>query len=91
MREFLSEKEWDFYKEAQKSRRETRLPIRRRQILGLRSKGFNVRELTPYQYRINGEIDVYPIHNKFHNLKSGRRGGYKDVEQFIDRHFHKRK
>lgn len=75
--------EWDQYKEDQRKRRADRLPVRTEQILSLRDMGYIVVQKTEYQYRINGTIDVYPIHNRYHNIKTNKRGGYKDVVEFI--------
>ena len=74
---------WGEYRSQQKARREGRVPVRRAQILRLRKHGFRVEELTPYCYRVNGVIDLYPTHNRYHNLSNGRRGGYPDAERFV--------
>lgn len=47
-----------------------------KEILDLRTKGFKVVELTPYQYRINGFLDLYPKNGRFHDLRTGERGNY---------------
>ncbi len=49
---------------------------RRQEIFALRSKGRKVIEITPYQYRIDDTIDLYPTSSKFHNIKTGDRGKY---------------
>jgi len=77
---------WRDYKEEQQARRLKRLPIRTRQIIGLKESGFTVRQLTPYQFRINENIDVFPIHNRFHDIKKNRRGGYKDINLFVSKY-----
>jgi hypothetical protein len=74
------------YKEAQQDRRAERLPIRQAQIEAC-SHLFTVKKLTEYQYRINGEVDVYPIHNRYHVLKTGKRGGYRSIAEFLIKHF----
>ena len=76
---------WNEYKTAQQERRIQRLPIRKAEILSLRNLGHKVRQLTPFQYRIDEVIDVYPIHNRYHDLKTGKRGGYKSITEFIKR------
>ena len=81
----MDTEDWKEYKEAQRKRRAERVIIRRRQILGLRRLGYEVIQLTPYQYRINGEIDVYPVHNRFCKLCYRRWGNYKDVEELVKR------
>ncbi len=45
-------------------------------ILRLRKFGRKVVQLTPYQFRIDDAIDLYPKNHRFHNLKTGKRGFY---------------
>lgn len=44
---------------------------------------YKVEPLTDYQFRINGVIDLYPVNKKWHDLRSGRRGTYKELVSFI--------
>jgi hypothetical protein len=71
------------YHTAQKERRSTRLPVRTAQIMSLQKMGYKVERKTDYQYRINDRIDVFPIHNRYHDIKLNSRDGYKDVVDFI--------
>lgn len=71
------------YKEAQQKRRAERLPIRQKQIEALSDNGYSVKKLTDYQYRINDTYDLYPIHNRWHNIKTDKRGGAKNLSEFI--------
>jgi hypothetical protein len=41
------------------------------------------KELTHYQYRIDGKFDVYPANKRFHILSTGKRGRYKDLILFL--------
>jgi len=75
--------DWQQYKEEQKERRHERLPIRQKEIEDLATLGYNVKKLTEYQYRINDTFDLYPIHNRWHNLKNNKRGGVANLAQFI--------
>lgn len=75
------------YKEAQKERRAARLPVRTNLILQLRDKGFVIQELSPYQFRINGVLDIYPTHHRYHDIKKNRRGGFRHIHEFVDRFF----
>ena len=69
--------EWcNDYKEAQQERRKERLPIRTDEILELETLGYEVKKFTDYQYRIQGTIDIYPIHRNWHNIKTNKRGNY---------------
>ena len=78
---------WSEYRQAQKDRRAERLPIRQGQIEELKKEGFRVRKLTDFQFRINELLDVYPTHNRFHDLKRKRRGGFRNVSEFVRRFF----
>lgn len=78
-----SSEAWADYKDEQRERRAARLAVRTEQILGLREKGYAVRRLTDYQYRVNEAVDLYPTHNLFHDLKTGTRNNYQDAEKFI--------
>jgi hypothetical protein len=43
-------------------------------ILRLRELGYVVRQLTPFQFRINEDLDIFPTSRKFHFLPSNQRG-----------------
>lgn len=75
--------DWTQYKSDQKQRRIDRLPVRQMEIESLSELGYTVEKKTEYQYRINGLIDLYPIHNRWHNIKTSKRGGAKSLKQFI--------
>ena len=77
------DEDWQQYKEEQKERRQKRLPIRQKEIEDLVKLGYNVKKLTEYQYRVNDTFDLYPIHNRWHNLKNNKRGGATNLAQFI--------
>jgi hypothetical protein len=63
-------------RDAQQNRRAERLPIRTAEIEELRNLGYRVEMLTPYQFRVNGFFDLYPIHHRWHNTITGSRGEY---------------
>lgn len=71
------------HRKAQKERRAERLPGRQGEILALPEHGFTVTELTPYQFRVNGQIDLYPIHRRYHDVKKNKRGNYRDALGFL--------
>ena len=73
------------HREAQQERRAKRLPVRTDQILALRREGYSVEAKTPYQFRVDGAFDLYPIHNRWHDLRTNKRGGAKDLADFIRR------
>lgn len=79
--------EWKDYKQDQKDRRSERLPIRVAAINSLRELGYTVKELTEFQFRINDTVDLYPIHNRWHDIKTGKRGGCAELRYFIIKHY----
>jgi len=74
-------------REAQKERRAERLPKRAAEILALADQGFSVECVTEYQYRINGRLDLYPTHNRYHDVLKNRRGGYRNATEFVKSFF----
>lgn len=70
---------WDDYRTEQRKRREDRLPARREEISAL-FPPLMVRDMNEgYQYRVtrgSHRIDLYPVHARFHDLKTNRRGSY---------------
>lgn len=70
---------WREYRRAQQERRAERLPGRTEEILALKAKGYDVRQLSEYQFRIDGALDLYPIHRRYHALKVNQRGDYKSA------------
>jgi hypothetical protein len=74
---------WREYRQEQQARREKRLPVRTAAILALRSEGFVVTKLTEYCFRINGRLDLYPVHNRWHDIQTNQRGGARDLVVFV--------
>lgn len=83
----MSADDFSEYREAQRIRRAERLPIRTAQILALRSYGYKIVELTPYQFRVNDAVDLYPIHNNYHVIRSGKRGSVRNLSEFVKKNF----
>lgn len=50
--------------------------------------GYSVKQLTPYQYRINGFLDVYPVNARFHDIRTGKRGSFhgQNLASFVRRY-----
>lgn len=78
----MSDNDWKNYRLEQQARREKRLPKRTDEIMALKGEGFDVKEMTPYQFRINGRLDLYPIHNRWHDIKTNTRGGHRNLAGF---------
>lgn len=72
---------WDDYERAQKNRRLDRMPERRAEVEALRDKGYDVMELAFGHFRIDGKLDLYLLHRRFHFLPTGERGGYDKAKQ----------
>lgn len=78
---------WDDVKEGQRKRRDKRLPVRTKNLLELQKEGFKVEEKTMYHFRVNDCLDIWPTHNRFHDLKRNKRGGYPEVTEFVRNFF----
>jgi hypothetical protein len=74
--------EGEIWNEVKRQRREYLdkvVPDRIKDIESLRRKGYKVRMITPYQFRINDALDLFPTHQRFHNLRTQKRGSYKNI------------
>lgn len=50
--------------------------------------GLHVEELTPYQFRVMGALDIYPTTRKYHYFEVGQdRGKYATAESVLRRFF----
>ena len=56
---------------------DARLDARIAEILALREKGFNVTMVSKHQFRIDGRLDLFPIHRRFYVLPTLKRGTYR--------------
>jgi len=74
---------WRAYREDQKRKREERLSSRTQEINQLPGQGYSIQWLSPYQCRINGELDLYPANGKYHNIKHNRRGIFRLVSKIV--------
>lgn len=80
---------WDHYRIEQKMRRRQRLPVRTATIMELRDEGYSVKQMTEFQFRVKGRLDIYPIHHRYHDIKTGERGGFKYIKDFVREYFYK--
>lgn len=46
-----------------------------------------VEEFTPYHYRVDGILDLYPVRGRFHNVRTQKRGSYPRgmLASFVDK------
>ncbi len=49
--------------------------------------GLPYEEITPYQIRIDGSLDIYPTNKKWHDLTKNKRGHYNRLIPFVLHHF----
>lgn len=54
-------------------------------IMDLENADYTVVELTPYQFRINNAVDIYPTNKKWFNLKIKQWGKYETLWREIDK------
>jgi hypothetical protein len=79
---------WDDWKSHFKEVKEGYMPKRIAEILALRDAGHRVDVLVDgVQYRINGVLDLYPVHRRYHDIKSQKRGHYGKPENCVERVF----
>lgn len=67
---------WEEYRRAQKNRRADRVPKHRDEVLALKSSGYDVQELSPCHFRIDGKLDLLLVHRTFVYLPTNARGSY---------------
>lgn len=79
----MGDETWGWYKHDQQQRRQKRLPVRTDAILSLKRQGYEVEQKTEYHFRINGCVDLWPIHNRWHDLRTNERGGTRDLAVFV--------
>jgi hypothetical protein len=60
-------------------RKRERREKRTNEIMALTAKGFVVEALTPYQFRVNEVVDLYPVHRRYHALEANQRGTYESA------------
>lgn len=80
---------WRGHKELQRARRNKRRPERMAKILALRQEGFSIEVITEYQVRVNRRLDIWLTHNRYHDIKENKRGGFPDVQVFVREFFKK--
>lgn len=75
---------FDSFREARKERHEKKLAsFVDKQMQQLTALLYDVKKLTPYQYRINDALDIFPISSKYHDIKRNKRGRYGNVITFV--------
>jgi hypothetical protein len=78
-----TEFDWQQYKLEQRKLKAERLGPRTKEIMALKELGYEVKQLTPYQFRISNQVDVYPVNNRYCKLCYNRWGSYRNVKELI--------
>lgn len=74
---------WRDYKGQQQVRRRERLVQRAKELYHLRVQGYQVVDLAPGHMRINGILDVFLVHNQWHDLRTQKKGGCAHLATFV--------
>lgn len=74
MNEGWTAEDFQQYREQEQRRKQSARDQNVPYILRLRESGYSVREITPFQFRINNVLDIFPTSRKFHYLPSNQRG-----------------
>lgn len=74
---------WREHRQEMQRRRASRREANTAEIIALRRRGYEVVELTEFQFRINGTLDLFPT-RRFHNIATGDRGAYKSAQKIAD-------
>lgn len=53
----------------------------------LRENGYKIEIKTPYHFRINDALDIYPQNRRYHDLIGGLRGDYDDIFKLVKWYF----
>ena len=68
----------DHKKEVELMRKKRRAQFRDT-ISEFQKLGFEVKEVTPFQFRFNDAVDIYPSNKLYHNLKTNVRGDIRGI------------
>ena len=68
---------FDGMRQTNKEARQSQNDKRTAHLMELLKEGWGVMALTPYQFRVQGRLDVYTTWAKWHDIKTGRRGEFK--------------
>ena len=80
---------WRKHAKEMENMRNTRRFQFRQVIREFEAMGFEVKEVSQYQYRFNDCIDIFPSNRRYHDLKTHKRGDIRDknFNQFLREYF----
>ena len=71
---------WDEHKKEMRDMRKGRCDLfEKKTITELEGLGYEVRRMSPYHFRINGRLDIYPANKRWHDIKLIDRGDIRGV------------
>lgn len=71
-------KKWENHQEDMNKMRNRRRFQFREVIKEFRDLGFEVKEISPFQFRFNESVDIYPSNKRYHDLIKNIRGDIRD-------------
>jgi len=86
MKKEQEQNDFQFWNEYFRERRTARREADTVEIEKMKAAGMDVRQITEYQFRFWDFLDVYPTNRRWHNIKTGKRGGYGDICNLIEKH-----
>ena len=74
-------REWDeYFRRKKQERRE----VGTLEIKELEEVGIEVKQITEYQFRFWGYLDIFPTNKKWHDIKRNKRGSYSELYAFLE-------
>lgn len=75
-------REWkEYFRQKKQERRESETL----QIKELEAVGIQVRQISEYQFRFWGHLDIYPTNKRWHDIKTSKRGGYSELYSLLEK------
>jgi hypothetical protein len=70
----------------QRKRKAAEMPAKIEAILALKQAGYSVRVMSDgWHYRVNNRIDLYPVRQRWHDIRRNVRGWYDDPAALVTR------
>lgn len=80
---------WNKHKQNIRQMRNSRRSQFREIITDLTNAGFEIKEITPFQFRINDCLDIYPQNKRYHDIVKNERGDIRGIKfgEFVRNYF----
>jgi ribonuclease HI len=73
----------NWFKDEKQERSKSKVVLAESLIDQLKQLGYTVEKKTPYQIRVNNQLDLFVVNNKYHDIKNGKRGRFKDALELV--------